>query len=88
MAGKSKVRTAKASRVPDNETKAQKFSRLASFRLTRAVKVIGQIGNLASSQYEFSQDQLDTIKEHLTRAVNTTLARFIPKKKGADQIVV
>ena len=37
------------------ETKAAKFSRLASARVTRAVKAINRVGALASAQYEKTQ---------------------------------
>jgi hypothetical protein len=37
------------------ETKAAKFSRLASARVTRAVKAINRVGALASAQYERRQ---------------------------------
>ena len=51
------------------ETKAEKFYRLASKRLAKALKDIDLIGHLATSQYEHTKEQTEYIVGALTRAV-------------------
>jgi hypothetical protein len=45
------------------ETKAAKFSRLASAQVRRAVKAINLVGALASAQYEKTPAQVDKIEK-------------------------
>jgi hypothetical protein len=59
-----------------NETKAQKFSRLASKRVTKALKAIQNIGNLAGGGYERTPEQVKRIATLLNDATAGTLARF------------
>ena len=58
------------------ETKAAKFSRLASARVTRAVKAINRVGALASAQYEKTPAQVDKIESYLNAAVRAAVARL------------
>lgn len=58
------------------ETKAAKFSRLASARVTRAVKAINRVGALASAQYEKTPAQVDKIESYLNAAVRATVTRL------------
>ena len=58
------------------ETKAAKFSRLASARVTRAVKAINRVGALTSAQYEKTPAQVDKIESYLNAAVRTAVARL------------
>ena len=53
------------------ETKAAKFSRLASARVKRAVKAINLVGALASAQYEKTPAQVDKIEKLLKRGSAT-----------------
>lgn len=80
MAKGSKTTTRK--KAPEGETKAQKFSRLASQRVTAAVKKIKQIGNLSGTGYERTDQQIANIRTHLTNTVNETLAKFAPREAG------
>jgi hypothetical protein len=56
--------------------KAAKFSRLASARVTRAVKAINRVGALASAQYEKTPAQVDKIESYLNAAVRAAVARL------------
>jgi hypothetical protein len=58
------------------ETKAAKFSRLASTRVKRAVKAINLVGALASAQYEKTPAQVDKIENYLNAAVRSAVARL------------
>lgn len=68
------------------ETKAAKFSRLASARVTVAVKRISLIGNLAGSGYEYTEEQVDKIRQLLNEAVVAAMARFVAKNKTGDTV--
>jgi hypothetical protein len=59
------------------ETKAAKFSRLASARVKRAVNAINLVGALASAQYEKTPAQVDKIENYLKNAaVRAAVARL------------
>lgn len=74
--------------APSGETKAEKFKRLATYRVTKAVERIKQIGHLSNaSQYEFTEEQVQKINNLLTDTLATTMRKF-DKKKGADEPVI
>lgn len=54
-------RKAGESKVPENETKAQKFVRLGVPRVQKAIKALDAIGNLAGSGYESTTEQQEKI---------------------------
>ena len=43
------------------ETKSERFVRLAEPRVSRACKAVSLLANLASSQYEYTEKQVDTM---------------------------
>jgi hypothetical protein len=56
--------------APENETKRQRFVRLANDRVPKALKRIQLIGNLSSKvQYEYTQKDVDRIVKSLRDAV-------------------
>lgn len=63
------------------ESKADKFKRLATKRVTRANKCIDLIGNLSTSQYEYTQEQVDTIVQTLSEHINSVQDRFAKRGK-------
>lgn len=65
------------------ETKAQKFVRLAEKRVSTAVKKVMLVGNLAGPSYDYTQEQVAKIESALATAVETTMARFVPKTPEA-----
>ena len=58
------------------ETKEQKFKRLAEPRVNNAVKKITLIGNLAGSGYEFSVEQSEKIFALLRSTVDEIEQKF------------
>lgn len=70
-----------------NETKAEKFKRLATPRVTAAIKTIRLIGNCAGPGYESTPEQITTIRGLLNDAVTDTLKRF-EAKAGKTEIKV
>ena len=64
----------------DGESKADRFKRLATKRVARAVKCNDLIGNLSSSQYEYTPDQVEKIIHTMSDHLNAVRARF--EKRG------
>mgnify|MGYP001546069765 FL=1 len=65
-----------------NETKAEKFNRLARYRMTKALDRIEQLGHLSNrSQYEFTEQQISKMYTALNDQLNTTFARFKERAK-------
>jgi hypothetical protein len=72
MANKKKATTSDK----PTETKNQKFVRLAQQRVSRAVKMIYNIGNLGGAGYESTEDQRKKIEDALTGAVTNAINRL------------
>lgn len=68
--------------APENETKADRFKRLGSHRIGRALKAIQRVGNLASANYEYTPEQVQKLSDALTTELKLTLAKFHPKVAG------
>ena len=63
------------------ETKEQKFVRIAEPRVTRACKAVSLLGNLAASSYEYSEEQVDAMFGAVQQALDAARAKF--EKKNA-----
>jgi hypothetical protein len=63
------------------ETKHDKFRRLATQRVTSALKKIELIGNLATSSYEYSQEEVEKIFNSLQQALDSIKGKFSKSKK-------
>lgn len=53
--------------APENETASERFKRLASARVSKAIQCIRLVGNLTGKNYEYSPAQVQTIIDALTR---------------------
>jgi len=58
------------------ESKADRFKRLAELRVGNAVKKIEIIGNLAGSNYEFTAEQIEKILTSLKASVDEVEKKF------------
>jgi hypothetical protein len=58
------------------ETKEEKFKRLAEKRVNSALDKIRLIGNLASSQYAFGPEQIESIIKTLQSAIGDLEEKF------------
>ena len=63
------------------ETKHDKFKRLATQRVTNALKKVELIGNLATSSYEYSTEEVEKIFTSLQQTLDSTKNRFSKSKK-------
>ena len=65
-----------------NESKADKFKRLAEPRVDNTLKKIKILGNLAGSGYEYSAEQVEKILTSLKSAVDEVEKKF---QKGLNR---
>lgn len=59
-----------------NESKAERFVRLAEPRVNRACKAISMIGHLAASSYEYTEQQVDSMFAAMQQELDTQKAKF------------
>lgn len=64
----------------ENETKEERFVRIAEPRVSRACKAVSLLGNLAGSGYEYTEEQVDAMFGAVQEALDTARAQF--KKKN------
>jgi hypothetical protein len=67
--------------MAEAESKHDKFKRLANQRVANALKKIELIGNLSSSGYEYSQEEVDKVFSALQQTLDSTKNRFSKSKK-------
>ncbi len=65
-----------------NESKAERFVRLAEPRVSRACKAISMIGHLAASSYEYTDQQVDAMFTAMQQELDAQKAKF---RKGKEQ---
>jgi hypothetical protein len=77
MAAKTvKTRKVRVSRVPENETKQQKFTRLATARVNKVRKALDQIGLLGGASYDSTEEQRVKIADALKECMDFNLNRL------------
>ena len=59
-----------------NESKAERFVRLAEPRVNRACKAISMIVHLAASSYEYTEKQVEAMFDAMQQELNTQKAKF------------
>jgi len=67
--------------MAEAESKSEKFKRLATPRVTNAIKKIELIGNLSSSGYEYTPEEVEKIFNALQQTLDNTKGRFSKSKK-------
>lgn len=68
--------------APKDETKAQKFERMAVMRVSKALHTIKLLGNLSGNNYQYTQEQVNKMFTAIQEATKETYARFQPKREG------
>ena len=58
------------------ETKQQKFVRIAEPRVTRACKAVSLLGNLAGSSYEYTEEQVEAMFGAVQQELDKARAAF------------
>ena len=71
--------------MAEAESKSDKFKRLATKRVTKALKTIELIGKLSSSAYHYTEEEVEKIFSTLQQTVDNTKASFSSKKTGGKK---
>jgi len=68
---------------PENETKRERFKRLASLRTNEALNRLKILGNCANRQiYEYSKEDVDKIFNEISQKLREVKAKFHFPEKG------
>lgn len=82
MATKERKKSAK---VPENETKAQRFVRVGKTRVNRAIKTVNSVAALSGAGYEYTDEQRDKIVSALEAATANTVAALKRERKNVAE---
>ncbi len=69
----------------DTETKRERFERIGQPRVNRALHAIKLIGNLASSNYEWDEADVEAMRAALQDQVDKTLFLFERRKETEQE---
>lgn len=64
------------SKVPENESKNERFKRLVVDRVNKAVKAIDRVGNCAGSAYDYTPEEAEAVMTALESAVANVKAKY------------
>lgn len=73
---KKATRPARRRAVPAGESRRDRFLRIGNRRMNRAITSIRLLGNLASSNYEWTREDLRAMQAAITGAVEAMLLKF------------
>lgn len=65
-----------------NETKAEKFTRLAPARVNKVIDGLRSLQKLSSSAYEYTPEQIEKIFGAIRTTLEAVEASFAPKEKS------
>lgn len=67
--------------IPKNETKNEKFLRIATPRVNAIIDKLDILSNCAGSNYEYTEEQVETMFQAIRDAVDACYNEFRPKVK-------
>lgn len=70
--------------INKDESKADKFKRVAEPRVTRACKGVNLLGNLAASRYEYRDEQVNAMFAAVQYELDTAREKF-RKREGVGK---
>lgn len=68
--------------IPKNETKRDRFKRVVTPRVNKALKYIGLVGNQAGGAYEYKKEDVADIMAALRDAVDSVEAQYSGEGKA------
>jgi len=83
--GDSIQRKHKEVKMAKNETKQDKFKRIATRRVRNAIKMVERIGKLSSYGYEYTDEDVEKIINALEEALNKLKASFSTKESKVSE---
>ena len=73
----AKKKNSRTQAIPENESKADRFKRVVTPRINKAVKAIEVIGFCGGSSYEYTPKQVEQISEALFAAIAKMADSFV-----------
>jgi len=82
---KSKPKVVKGNKPKVKESKAETFIRIAKPRVQSVLKALRILGNCANkNNYEYTQEQIDSMSIRLSEALENTITKFHKSKKEQE----
>ena len=67
--------------IPENETKAEKFIRIATPRVNSVIDKLDILANCAGAAYDYNEEQIESMFDAIRNAVDACYSQFQPKQK-------
>lgn len=71
--------------IPENESKNEKFIRIASPRVNSVIDKLDILSNCASANYEYTEEQVESMFQAIRDAVDNCYEQFRPKAKAEKE---
>lgn len=72
-------------KVPENESKADKFIRLGEYRVNKVMDAVARLEHLANrSNHEYTEEQVEAMFSIIETKLAEVKGRFAPKKGKDD----
>lgn len=71
--------------IPENETKNEKFLRIATPRVNAIIDKLDILSNCAASNYEYTEEQVEAMFQAIRDAVDKCYQQFQPKTKSEKE---
>lgn len=71
--------------IPENETKNERFLRIATPRVNAIIDKLDILSNCAGSNYEYTEEQVETMFQALRDAMDACYNEFRPKVKSEKE---
>ncbi len=71
--------------IPENESKNEKFIRIASPRVNSVIDKLDILSNCASANYEYTEEQVEAMFDAIRNAVDACYEQFRPKAKAEKE---
>lgn len=71
--------------IPESETKNEKFLRIATPRVNAIIDKLDILSNCAGSNYEYTEEQVETMFQALRDAMDACYNEFRPKLKSEKE---
>lgn len=67
--------------IPENETKSERFIRIATPRVNKVINALDILSNCAGATYEYTEEQVEAMFDAIEMACITAKRQFQPKQK-------
>lgn len=71
--------------IPENETKAEKFVRIATQRVNSVIDKLDILANCAGPYYHYNEEQVESMFDAIRNAVDACYSHFQPKQKSEKE---